>query len=232
MRMERPKIIFNKKTNKFVLWFHYVRYPGNHGQGIGYADAGVAVADKITGPFKYIGHHRPIDDNGAVKDCTLFLDNDSTAYFIFDRKTSDTSRCLHIVKLTDDFLSSTNEWAKIEIAKRREAPAIIKQKNTYFLFTSDVSGWKANEAKTFQSNNIFGPWKEIGNPCIGDQKENTFNTQCTFAFNFYSKNNLPIIMLERHNTANFLKCSYVWLPIEFNENAEPYLRYRKAWSLK
>jgi len=67
MRLERPKIIYNKKTKKFVMWFHYVGYPGNHGQGVGYADAGVAVADKITGPFKYLGHHRPIDDKGACK---------------------------------------------------------------------------------------------------------------------------------------------------------------------
>ena len=143
----------------------------------------------------------------------------------------DSSRCLHIVKLTEDFLNSTNEWAKIDIGKRREAPTLINKNGNYFLFSSDVSGWKANEAKTFKSNNLMGPWTEIGNPCVGDQKENTFNTQCTYAFNFYGKNDLPILMLERHNTANFLKCSYIWLPIEFNQNGTPFIRYRKEWSL-
>jgi beta-galactosidase len=231
MRLERPKIIYNKKTNKFVMWFHYVGYPGNHLQGVGFADAGVAVADKITGPFKYIGHHRPIDDNGAVKDCTLFMDNDSSAYFVYDRKLADSSRCLYIVKLTDDFLSSSKEWVKIEVAKRREAPVIIKQNGTYYLFTSDVSGWKANEAKTFKTNNLMGPWTAIGNPCLGAQKENTFNTQCSNAFYFVDKNKTPIIMLERHNTANFLNCSYVWLPIEFDQNGDPYFKYTKEWAL-
>ena len=231
MRMERPKIVYNKKTKKYVMWFHYVGYPGTHKQEIGFADAGVAVADKITGPFEYIGHHRPINDSGAVKDCTLFMDNDTTAYFVFDRKMPDGERCLHIVRLTEDFLHSTDKWVKIDIANRREAPAIIKQNGTYFLITSDVSGWKANAAKTFKSDNMLGPWKEIGNPCTGEQQENTYNSQCTYAFKVNGKKDLSIIMLERHNTSNFIKCSYVWLPIEINKNQELLFPYKKEWSI-
>ncbi len=231
MRLERPKIIYNKKTKKFVMWFHYVGYPGNHGQEIGFADAGVAVSDKITGPFKYIGHHRPINDSGAVKDCTLFMENDSTAYFIFDRKMPDGSRCLHITKLSDDFLHTTDTWAKIDVANRREAPTVIKQNGTYFLVTSDVSGWKANAAKTYKSSDIFGPWAEAGNPCVGEQKESTYNTQCTYAFKVSVTENSYIIMLERHNTSNFLKCSYVWLPIEIDKNQQLYFSYKKEWYL-
>lgn len=231
MRLERPKIIYNKKTKKYVMWFHYVGYPGSHGQDIGLADAGVAVADKITGPFMYLGHHRPIDDSGAVKDCTLFLDNDTVAYFVFDRKMRDGARCLHIVKLTDDFLYSTGTWTKIDVANRREAPAIIKKDNTYFLITSDVSGWKANAAKTYTSNHILGPWVEAGNPCVGDGKENTYNTQCTYAFKIHAKNNSFMVMLERHNTSNFLNCSYVWLPIEFDKNEQLFFPYLTKWKL-
>jgi beta-galactosidase len=231
MRLERPKIIYNKSTKKFVMWFHYVGYPGNHRQEIGFAEAGVAVSDKITGPFKYIGHHRPINDSGAVKDCSLFMENDSTAYFLFDSKMPDGSRCLHIAKLTDDFLHTTDYWAKIDVANRREAPTMIKQNGIYFLITSDVSGWKANAAKTFKSNNILGPWTEAGNPCIGEQKESTYNTQCTYAFKINGKENLSIIMLERHNTSNFLKCSYVWLPIEIDKNQQLFFPYKKEWHL-
>ena len=231
MRLERPKIIYNKKTKKFVMWFHYVGYPGNHGQEIGFADAGVAVADNITGPFKFIGHHRPINDSGAVKDCTLFMENDSTAYFIYDRKMPNSSRCLHIVKLSDDFLHTTDNWAKIDVASRREAPTVIKQNGTYFLVTSDVSGWKANAAKTYKSSNIFGPWTEAGNPCIGEQKESAYNTQCTYAFKINGTENSYIIMLERHNTSNFLKCSYVWLPIEIDKSQQLNFSYQKEWYL-
>jgi hypothetical protein len=229
MRMERPKIIYNPRTKKFVMWFHYVGYPGNHKQDIGYADAGVAVADKITGPFKFLGYHRPINDSGAVKDCSLFVDDDNSAYFVYDRKLPNGSRCLHLVKLSDDYLQATDKWTKIEIANRREAPALIKQDGVYYLITSDVSGWKANAAKTFKTKNLFGPWTDIGNPCVGEMKETTYNTQCTYAFKVQGKKNLSIIMLERHNTDNFLKCSYVWLPIHFTENEMLDFPYHKIW---
>jgi hypothetical protein len=53
--IERPKVIFNKKTGKFVMWFHHEL------KGLGYKAAltGVAVSDKVTGPYKYIRSLRP-----------------------------------------------------------------------------------------------------------------------------------------------------------------------------
>lgn len=231
MRMERPKIVYNEKTHKFVLWFHYVGYPGKHGEAIGTADAGVAVADKITGPFNYLGHQRPINDSGAVKDCTLFVDSDSSAYFIYDRKMTGGARCLHVVKLTDDYLHATNQWAKIDIANRREAPVVIKNNGTYYLVTSDVSGWKSNSAKVFKASNMMGPWELVGNPCVGEGSDATYNTQGTNSFCVDGKKNETIIMLERHNTENFMRCSYVWLPVVFTAGKELLFPYKKEWDL-
>jgi hypothetical protein len=53
--IERPKVVFNKKTGKFVMWFHHEL----KGQGYKAALTGVAVAEKITGPYKYIRSLRP-----------------------------------------------------------------------------------------------------------------------------------------------------------------------------
>jgi len=53
--IERPKVLFNKKTNKFVMWFHHEL----KGQGYKAAMTGVAISDKITGPYKYIRSLRP-----------------------------------------------------------------------------------------------------------------------------------------------------------------------------
>jgi beta-xylosidase len=53
--IERPKVIFNKKTGKFVMWFHLELL----GQGYSAARSGVAVADKVTGPYHYLGSLRP-----------------------------------------------------------------------------------------------------------------------------------------------------------------------------
>jgi hypothetical protein len=48
--IERPKVIFNEKTGKFVLWFHLEL----KGQGYTAAQTGVAVADNPTGPYIFI----------------------------------------------------------------------------------------------------------------------------------------------------------------------------------
>ena len=52
--MERPKVIYNEKTKKFVMWWHLDL------KGIGYAAArsAVAISDSPTGPFKYIRSER------------------------------------------------------------------------------------------------------------------------------------------------------------------------------
>jgi hypothetical protein len=53
--IERPKVIYNKKTGKFVMWFHHEL----KGQGYKAALTGVALSDNITGPYKYIRSLRP-----------------------------------------------------------------------------------------------------------------------------------------------------------------------------
>jgi len=53
--IERPKVVFNKKTGKFVMWFHHEL----KGEGYKAALTGLAVSDNITGPYKYIRSLRP-----------------------------------------------------------------------------------------------------------------------------------------------------------------------------
>ncbi len=53
--MERPKVIYNKLTGKFVMWFHLEL----KGRGYSAARSAVAVADRPTGPFRYVRSMRP-----------------------------------------------------------------------------------------------------------------------------------------------------------------------------
>ncbi len=53
--LERPKVVRCPKTGKFVMWFHLEL----KGQGYGAARTGVAVADKVTGPYTYLRSYRP-----------------------------------------------------------------------------------------------------------------------------------------------------------------------------
>lgn len=53
--LERSKVIFNKKTGRYVMWFHL------EPKGAGYtgAKSGVAVSEKVTGPYKLLSADRP-----------------------------------------------------------------------------------------------------------------------------------------------------------------------------
>jgi beta-xylosidase len=53
--LERPKVIYNARTRQFVMWFHLELL----GQGYGAARSGVAVADCVTGPYRYLSSFRP-----------------------------------------------------------------------------------------------------------------------------------------------------------------------------
>jgi beta-xylosidase len=53
--IERPKVIYNEKTRKFVMYFHLEL----KGKGYEAARVGIAVSDKATGPYKYLKSYRP-----------------------------------------------------------------------------------------------------------------------------------------------------------------------------
>ncbi|WP_159523811.1 glycoside hydrolase family 43 protein [Sunxiuqinia indica] len=53
--IERPKVIYNEKTGKFVMWFHLEL----KGQGYSAARTGLAVSDQATGPYTFVKSLRP-----------------------------------------------------------------------------------------------------------------------------------------------------------------------------
>lgn len=231
MRFERPKIIYNDKTKKFVLWCHFVKSPGDHGTIPGSGEAGVAVCDTVNGSYEWLGYTRPIDEKGMVRDSTLYKDQDGSAYFIYDRDVND-DRCLHIVKLSDDYLSFTDIYQRIDVAYRREAAAVLYQNGYYFMFTSGLTGWDTNPAKYFRAEHILGPWTDIGDPCADDGTGTTFESQSTYMLPVEGKQGRFILMAERHNTKNFEQCSYIWLPVEFPTPDTMRVSYHEAWSME
>lgn len=229
MRFERPKIIYNEKTKQFVLWCHYVGYPGDHGDTPGTAEAGVAVCDTVNGQYRWLGYTRPIDDIGLVRDNTVYQDHDGSAYYIYDRQVG-ADRCLHIVKLSEDYLSFTDEYRRLDVCFWREAAAVVHHDGWYFMITSDLTSWDFNQAKYFRAKNLFGPWEDMGDPCIGDDDHLTFHSQTTFIFRIEGTDRY-VHMAERHNTQSFLHCSYIWLPIQFHEDHTLSLTYQEEWDL-
>ena len=236
MRFERPKIIYNDTTKKYVLWCHYVGRPGDHGTKIGSGDAGVASCDTVNGKYTFLGYFRPLGTNGIVRDSTLYKDDDGSAYFIYDRDVRvpgpDFGRVLHVVRLSEDYLTWTSTFFKITNAATREAPVMIKRNGFYYLITSAMTGWKFNRANYYRAENILGPYTDMGNPCVGENTNTTFNSQGTQALAVEGKKDAFIFICERHNPdASMTDSSFVFLPVNFPSTNSLELRYLPTWDL-
>ena len=55
--LERPKVIYNKKTNKFVMWFHLELKSQRYKS----ARSGVAVSDTPAGPYTFLNSFLYLD---------------------------------------------------------------------------------------------------------------------------------------------------------------------------
>lgn len=264
--LERPKVIYNKNTNKYAMWFHL------EPKGVGYngARSGVAVSDTPTGPFEFIKSVRPnagywpinyseelkaIPDRtegahftgGSVpahpdslniikrdfatgqmaRDMTLFVDDDGKAYHIYSSEENST---LHIAELTGDYLNHSGKYARFFVGRFMEAPAIFKKDGKYHLMASGCTGWAPNAARSAVADDILGEWKELGNPCVGDGADLTFNSQSTYILPVQGKAGQFIYLGDRWTPNNAIDGRYIWLPIRF-EDEKFLIEWKDNWSL-
>lgn len=268
--LERPKVIYNKKTGKFVMWFHLEL----KGQGYDAARSGVAVADSPVGPFTFIRSERPNagvwpinvqafhklpvadsvknaycggkgclpnhvdslnilgrDFSGGqmARDMNLFVDNDGKAYLLYSSEENST---LHISQLSDDYLSQSRNYVRLFVGRYMEAPTILKTSaGKYFFIASDCTGWSPNAARSAVADHIFGPWQELGNPCVGENASTTFESQSTYLLPVQGKKDAFIFMADRWRPENPIEGKYVWLPVKFADN-KIVLEWHEKWNLE
>jgi beta-xylosidase len=218
--MERPKVIYNKKTGKYVMWLHLEL----KGKGYSAARAAVAVSDRVTGPYTFIKSYRP---NGNMsRDMTLFVDEDGSAYHIYSsRENYD----LRIARLTSDFLSHTTQDTLL-FSNHREAPALFRQGKNYYMITSGCTGWAPNKAALHVATSLFGPWEYAGDPMLGPKADSTFGGQSTFVQPVYGRKNAFLFMADKWNSKNLKDSRYLWLPIQFRDNL-PFVEWKDQWAL-
>lgn len=72
--VERPKVIYNDQTEKYVLYFH--------ADSTDYKDArvGVATSDTVCGKYTYDRGFRPLGYES--RDISLFKDDDGSGYLL------------------------------------------------------------------------------------------------------------------------------------------------------
>lgn len=218
--LERPKVIYNEKTKKFVMWMHVDTRPGYK-----YARAGVAVSDNPRGPFQYLNSMRP--NNAMSRDITLFKDTDGKAYIFHS---SEDNKTMYISRLTDDYLQPDGHFKRLFIDQLREAPAVFKHNRHYFIITSGCTGWTSNAARYAIADSVLGEWKMIDNPCRGPKSEITFNTQGTFVFPVQGKKDAYIFMADRWNPQNLSDSRYIWLPLQIRGDSLA-IQWLDKWDL-
>ena len=218
--VERPKVLFNRGTGKFVMWMHI------DSEDYQFARAGVAVADSPKGPFRYQGSLRP--DGAMSRDMTAFADDDGKAYLFY---ASENNATMHISLLTDDYLRPSGRFVRVFEGRSMEAPAVFKHKGRYYLVASGCTGWEPNAARSAVADSIWGPWKELGNPCRGPEAHVTFRGQSTYVLPVAGRPDTFIFMGDRWSQFDLPASRYLWLPITFTDQGFFEVPWRDAWRL-
>jgi len=218
--IERPKVLYNKATKKFVMWMHV------DSEDYSFARAGVAVSDSPTGPFQYLGSFRP--NNSMSRDMTVFMDDDGKAYLFH---ASENNATMHIVLLSDDYLKPTDRFARVFEGRSMEAPAVFKHKGRYYLMASGCTGWAPNAARSAVADSILGPWTELDNPCRGPEAGITFGGQSAFILPVVEKPGTFIFLGDRWKPRDLQNSLYLWLPITLTDKGFE-VPWKDAWSLK
>ena len=104
---------------------------------------------------------------------------------------------MYIGELRDDYSNTTGTFTENFKESYREAPAVCRRNGKYYLLTSGCTGWSPNKAQYAVSENILGPWKVMGNPCVGPDANKTFNAQSTFIIPVAGKTDAYIAMFDR-----------------------------------
>ncbi|SDD03915.1 Ig-like domain (group 4) [Paenibacillus sp. UNCCL117] len=184
--MERPKMLYNDKTKKYVIAYHvdgptdarilehFDTLKNNPKADTGIsrysrAQMGFAVSDTPFGPFKLVNAQKMnyiegyYDSNkGMARDMTVFKDDDGKAYAIYS---SEENKYTYISLLNDSYTAPAQDGteglgetftARVFTDASREAPAVFKYNGYYYFITSGTTGWDPNPSIAYRANHIFG----------------------------------------------------------------------------
>lgn len=269
--MERPKVVRNPKTGKFVMLFHLEL----KGKGYAAARVGFAESDSPVGPFRFIRALRPnagkwptdfsrrdirkakklkeadykewwtpewreaireglllardVPGGQMSRDMTVYVDDDGKAYHIYSAEENLT---LNLAELTDDYLDYTGRYVRIAPGGQNEAPTIFKRDGVYWMITSGCTGWAPNEARMFKAASLWGPWEQLPSPFVGKDAKKSFHTQGTYIFKVEGTEDGFVFMADRWNPQSLKNSRHIWLPIDFEADGTPVIRWVDSWSPK
>lgn len=222
--LERPKVYYNGKTRKFVMYMHIdgALKDSRYNFSYDYARVGVAISDKATGPFKLVKTFRPLDRES--RDIGQFIDDDGSAYLIFESRPE---KGFYIAKLSDDYLNVEKEICFIK--SPLEGGAIVHYKGLYYAVGSGLTGWAPNRNKVATSKSLSGPWSEFVD--IAPEKAKTYGSQSTMFVKVVGKKDTTVIFLaDIWKPKTQWDSRYLWMPVEIGDG-KLWVPEPKPWTL-
>lgn len=187
--MDRPHIIYNKETRKFVCWVKIMCKDGTQRSTI-------LTADSLFGPYTKVRTGlRPLGMSAG--DFDLAVAPDGKAYYYFERVHSETI----CADLTADYTNVTGYYSThfphIAPPFVREATAHFYRLGKHYLLTSGTTGYLPNPSELAVADSWHGPFKVLGNPHPSDESNTSFHSQISCVFKVEGKKDLYIAMADR-----------------------------------
>ena len=230
--LERPKVIWNEATQKWVMWIHW-----ENGNDYGQAKSAVCVADKVEGPYSLVDVFRP--NSCDARDQTVFVDTDGTAYHAYSTNMNSNTNC---ERLTPDYLRPESDFTVQLRGRRFEAAALFKAGDIYYGLFSGCTGWDPNPGRYMwtydlmqQTWNAPADFKASDgstgiNFCIDNGKNTSYQSQSNFVFPVPGKDKCFIYMGDRWSSSNVQSSKHVWLPLSVR-SGYPTVRWYDSWTL-
>ena len=200
--MDRPHIIFNKNTAKYICWIKIMNPDQTH-------TVTILTADNILGPYiKLKEKFFPL--NMSAGDFDLVIAPDGKAYYYFERVHSETI----CADLNSDYTDVTGYYST-HFPNRyppfvREAPAHFYRKGLHYLVTSGTTGYYPNPSEVAVAKTWHGPFTVLGNPHPGDETNTSYHSQISSVFKVEGKKDL------------YIACADRWLPNDMDKKYTEY----------
>jgi hypothetical protein len=207
--LERPKVFYNAKTKKFVMYMHIDGPLPGQNRGYGLARVGVAICDTVDGDYQYLRSFRPLGLES--RDLGQFIDDDGSAYLIFESRPT---KGFFIAKLSDDYLDVEKKVCFIEAPL--EGGAIVHYGDLYYVVGSHLTGWRPNPNMFATAKSLAGPWSEFKD--IAPPESNTYGSQSTMLLKVAgTKTNTVIFMGDIWKPQTQWDSRYLWMPVEIGD---------------
>ena len=259
-RIDRPHILKNEKTGKYVCW-------------VKYNDTGafaLYTADHFGGPYTLIKKEYHVCGK-KCGDFDFIRDEAGHPYLFVEVDHLD----LLSIRLNDDYTDTEGEpvyhYRGIKPPFTREGVCCFRENGRYYLLTSGMMGYIPNPSEVAVSDHIQGPYTVLGDPHVDEKNVSSYNSQVscifrheesgrlialadrwvpdfvvdaevhdklmrTIASNYNRqykatlKEKLWLIRTPMMGSAATCKSQYVMLPLSFEEDM-PVIHYREEWKI-